>query len=123
MRTRTHGGTPKVRRGDVPKRTRIHKGIEAISLECLFFRHCWNEGLKLPTSNNCPECSDQYLGYRQSRVNHRPVYERLRTQFPGDDRRLEISSSENWQEKRFADQGWDHCEEYKQEKGVHEYVW
>jgi hypothetical protein len=27
---------------------------------CSFFRHCWNEGLKLPTLNNCPECSDQY---------------------------------------------------------------
>ena len=25
-----------------------------------FFRHCWNEGLKLPTRNNCPECSKQY---------------------------------------------------------------
>jgi hypothetical protein len=22
---------------------------------CAFFRHCWNEGLKLPTLNNCPE--------------------------------------------------------------------
>jgi hypothetical protein len=31
---------------------------------CSFFKHFWNEGLKLPTRNNCPECSDQYLGYR-----------------------------------------------------------
>jgi hypothetical protein len=23
---------------------------------CPFFIHCWNEGLKLPTQNNCPEC-------------------------------------------------------------------
>ena len=23
-----------------------------------FFRHCWNEGLKLPTKNNCPECNE-----------------------------------------------------------------
>ena len=23
-----------------------------------FFRHCWNEGLKLPTRNNCSECSE-----------------------------------------------------------------
>jgi hypothetical protein len=22
---------------------------------CAFFRHCWNEGLKLPTLNNCPK--------------------------------------------------------------------
>lgn len=27
---------------------------------CPFLRHYWNEGLKLPTSNNCPERSDQY---------------------------------------------------------------
>ena len=27
---------------------------------CPFFKHCWNKGLKLPTRNNCPECSDQY---------------------------------------------------------------
>jgi hypothetical protein len=35
-----------------------------------FFRHCWNEGLKLPTLNNCPECSDKYTEYRQDSVNH-----------------------------------------------------
>jgi hypothetical protein len=28
---------------------------------CAFFRHCWNEGLKLPTLRNCPECSDRYF--------------------------------------------------------------
>jgi hypothetical protein len=26
---------------------------------CAFLRHCWNEGLKLPTLKNCPECSDK----------------------------------------------------------------
>jgi hypothetical protein len=31
---------------------------------CAFFRHCWNEGLKLPTLRNCPECSDKYSEYR-----------------------------------------------------------
>jgi glutaredoxin-related protein len=36
---------------------------------CAFFRHCWNEGLKLPTLNNCPECSDKYTEYRQDTVN------------------------------------------------------
>jgi hypothetical protein len=24
----------------------------------------WNEGLKLPTLNNCPECNDKYTEYR-----------------------------------------------------------
>jgi hypothetical protein len=36
---------------------------------CAFFRHCWNEGLKLPTLRNCPECSDRYLEYRQETAN------------------------------------------------------
>jgi len=40
-----------------------------------FFQHCWNEGLKLPTLNNCPECSDQYWEYHQARVNCQPVHE------------------------------------------------
>jgi hypothetical protein len=31
---------------------------------CAFFMHCWNEGLKLPTLNNCPQCSDKYTEYR-----------------------------------------------------------
>jgi hypothetical protein len=31
---------------------------------CAFFRHCSNEGLKLPTLRNCPECSDRYFEYR-----------------------------------------------------------
>ena len=25
---------------------------------CLSFRHCWNEGLRLPSRNNYPECSE-----------------------------------------------------------------
>jgi hypothetical protein len=36
---------------------------------CAFFRHCWNEGLKLPTLRNCHECSDKYSAYRQETVN------------------------------------------------------
>jgi hypothetical protein len=36
---------------------------------CTFFRHCWNEGLKLPILKNCPECSDKYSEYRQETVN------------------------------------------------------
>ena len=33
---------------------------------CPFFRHCWNEGLRLPTKDNCPKCSSEYWEYRQS---------------------------------------------------------
>jgi hypothetical protein len=36
---------------------------------CAFFRHYWNEGLKLPTQNNYPECSDRYTEYRQDIAN------------------------------------------------------
>ena len=36
---------------------------------CPFFQHCWNGGLKLPTLNDCPECSDQDWEYRQAKVN------------------------------------------------------
>jgi hypothetical protein len=44
---------------------------------CAFFRHCWNDGLKLPTLNNCPKCSDKYTEYRQDTVNRRSVHERI----------------------------------------------
>jgi hypothetical protein len=44
---------------------------------CAFFRHCWNEGLKLPTLNNCPECSDKYTKYKQDTANRRSVHERI----------------------------------------------
>jgi hypothetical protein len=44
---------------------------------CAFFRHCWNEGLKLRTLRNCPECSDKYFEYRQETVNHHPSMREL----------------------------------------------
>jgi hypothetical protein len=87
---------------------------------CSFFKQCWNEGLKRPARNNCPECCDQYLGYRQSRVNRHPVHERLGVQFPEDNRRLKISGSKNRQGKRFADQDWVYYKEHEEEKGPQE---
>jgi hypothetical protein len=53
-----------------------------------FFRNCWNEGLKLPTLNNCPECSDKYTEYRQDTVNRRFVHERIGRIHPSDGRRI-----------------------------------
>jgi hypothetical protein len=44
---------------------------------CTFFRHCWNEGLKLPTLKNCPDCSDKYSEYKQETVNRRSVHKRF----------------------------------------------
>jgi hypothetical protein len=58
---------------------------------CAFFRHCWNESLKLPTLNNCPECSDKYTEYRQDIVNRRSVHERIGRMHPTDGRRIKIN--------------------------------
>jgi hypothetical protein len=50
-----------VRRKELEQYTREQ---ERAHWGCAFFRHCWNEGLKLPTLRNCPECSDKYFEYR-----------------------------------------------------------
>jgi hypothetical protein len=85
---------------------------------CAFFRHCWNEGLKLPTQNNCPECSDKYTEYKQDIANRRSVYERIGRVHPSDGRRLKINRINDQPRKRHADHKWvDHEEEED-----HEYV-
>jgi hypothetical protein len=73
---------------------------------CAFFRHCWNEGLKLPILRNCPECSDRYSKYRQETVNRRSVHERIGRMHPNDDRRLKIIEVIDHLRKRQADQRW-----------------
>jgi hypothetical protein len=62
---------------------------------CSFFKHCWNEGLKLLAKNNYPECSAQYSEYRQSRANRHPIHERLGIHFSKNDRHLKIDSFES----------------------------
>ena len=92
--------------------------------DCPFFRHCWNEGLKLPARNNCPECSEQYHGYRQARVNRRPIQERLGARFPEDDRRLKNEDSKPHVSKRIADQAWADVEDSDDDlDSPQEYVW
>jgi hypothetical protein len=78
---------------------------------CAFFRHCWNEGLKLPTSNNCPECSDKYTEYRQDSINRRSVHERIGRIHPSDGRRIKINEVDDHPRKRYADQKWVDQEE------------
>jgi hypothetical protein len=73
---------------------------------CAFFRHCWNEGLKLPTLNNCPECSDKYTEYRQDTVNRRSVHERIGRIHPSDGRHVKINEVNDHPRKRYADQKW-----------------
>jgi hypothetical protein len=86
---------------------------------CAFFRHCWNEGLKLPTQNNCPECSNRYTEYRKDIANHRSVYERIGRVHPSDGRRLKINKIVDQLRKRHADHRWvDRGEEEDRE-----YVW
>jgi hypothetical protein len=86
---------------------------------CAFFRHCWNEGLKLPTLNNCPECSDKYIEYRQDTANRRSVHERIGRMHPSDGRRIKINEINDQPKKRYADHRWvDHEEEEDRE-----YVW
>ena len=55
---------------------------------CPFFRYCWNEGLKLPTRNNCSECSEQNWEFRQSQANHRSIHAREEYHHDSMDRRL-----------------------------------
>jgi hypothetical protein len=74
-------------RKELDQYTREH---ERAHWGCAFFRHCWNEGLKLPTLRNCPECSDRYFEYRQVTVNRRSVHERIGRIHPSDDRRQKI---------------------------------
>jgi hypothetical protein len=86
---------------------------------CAFFRHCWNEGLKLPTQNNCPECSDKYTEYRQDIANRRSVHERIGRVHPSDGWHLKINKIDDQPRKRYADHRWvDHEEE--EDQG---YVW
>jgi hypothetical protein len=86
---------------------------------CAFFRNCWNEGLKLPTQNNCPECSDKYTEYREDIANRRSVHERIGRVHPSDGRRLKINRIDDQPKKRYADYRWvDHEEEDDQG-----YVW
>jgi hypothetical protein len=74
--------------------------------------------LKLPTLNNCPECSDKYTEYRQDTVNRRSVHERIGRIHPSDSRRIKINEVDDHPRKRYADYRWvDHEEEER------EYVW
>ena len=57
---------------------------------CPFFRHCWNEGLKLSTSHDCLECSNQYWEFRQSQTNRRSIYTQDAYHHDNKDRRLKI---------------------------------
>ena len=73
---------------------------------CIFVRHCWNEGLKLPTRNNCLECSEQYWKFRQSQANCQSIHARIGYDHDNMDRRLKIRSVHDRLGKRVVDQNW-----------------
>jgi hypothetical protein len=74
--------------------------------------------LKLPTLNNCPECSDKYTEYRKDTVNRRSVHERIGRIHPSDGRHIKINEVNDQPRKRYADHRWiDHEEQER------EYVW
>jgi hypothetical protein len=90
------------RRRDLEQYTREQ---ERAHWGCAFFRHCWNEGLKLPTLRNCLECSDRYLEYRQETAIHRSVHERIGRIHPSEDRRQKIKIIDHPRKKQ-ADFRW-----------------
>ena len=73
---------------------------------CPFFRHCWNKGLKLPTRNNCSECSERYWEFRQSQANHRSIHARDEYHHNNMDQRLKNRSVHDPLGKQVVDQNW-----------------
>jgi predicted nucleic acid-binding Zn-ribbon protein len=102
------------RRRDLEQYTREQ---ERAHWGCAFFRYYWNEGLKLPTLRNCPECSDRYFEYRQETANRRSVHERIGRIHPSEDRRQKNEIIDH-PRKRQADLRWA-----DQEEDEDEYIW
>ena len=67
--------------------------------------------MKLPTRNNCLECSDQYWEFRQSQANHRSIHAQDAYHHDNMDRRLKNENVQYRLEKRVVDQDWADYEE------------
>ena len=75
--------------------------------------------MKLPTRNNCLECSEQYWEFRQSQANRRSIHARDEYHHNNMDRCLRNRSVHDWLGKRVVDQNWvDYGEDNEEE-----YVW
>jgi hypothetical protein len=85
---------------------------------CSFFRHCWNEGLKLPIRCNCPEYSNQYQEFRQPQANRWSIHEHLNYQSNDMDQHVKNEGVYDQLDKRVCDQNWADRDE-----GEKEYVW
>ena len=87
---------------------------------CPFFRHCWNEGLKLPTRHDCPECSNQYWEFRQSQINRWSIHAQNAYHHNSMDRCLKNKSIHDRLGKGVVDQDWADHEEGNNQR---EHVW
>jgi len=67
--------------------------------------------------HNCPECSNQYLEFRQSQANRRSIHERLSYQSNNMDRCIKNEGVDDRLGKRAYNQNWAGRDEEK------EYVW
>ena len=85
-----------------------------------FFRHCWNEGLKLPTRHDYPECSNQYWGFRQSQIKHRSIHVQDSHHHNNMDRCSKNKNIHDRLGKRVVDQDWADHEEGSNQR---EHVW
>ena len=85
------------------KQERYEREQAELHWNCPLFRHCWNEGLKLPTRHNCPECSNQYREYRQSQTKHRSIHAQDAYHHNNMDRRLKNKSVHDRLGKRVVD--------------------
>ena len=75
--------------------------------------------MKLPTKNNCPECSEEYWEFRQSQANRRSIHAQDAYHHNNMDRHLKNKNVHNRLRKRVVDQDGADYEEGN-EKG---YVW
>ena len=87
---------------------------------CPFFKHYWNEGLKLPTRHDYLECNNQYREYRQSQTNRRSIHAQDAYHHNNMDRHLKNKNVHDRLEKRVVDQDWAG---YEKEGNKRIYVW
>ena len=76
--------------------------------------------MKLPTRNDCLECSEQYWEFRQSQANRQSIHAQDEYYHNNMDRRLKNRSVHDRLGKRVVDQIWT---DYEEEDNEEEYIW
>ena len=78
-----------IKKGDSTEKS-LHDDMKGTG-DVLFFVYYWEEGLTLPTVDNCPECNGFYRedrSYKKPRFDQRPRGPIIRER--GDDRRIPV---------------------------------